>query len=133
MSDQSTTTEAPTTYAIVESGGKQYRVSEGEAIVVDRVAEAEGASVSLRAVMFRDPERIVIEPTETSEISVSATVAEHFRGEKIRVATYKSKKGSSRAMGHRSELTKLEVTSVALGGGKPKSEPAADKENSDGA
>jgi len=116
------------TYAVIETGGKQYRVEKGTELLVDRLSAKEGEKVALRAVMFRD-EEVVLGAKELEKVKVEATVAEHQRGEKIKVFKYKPKKGYRRRAGHRSELTKLEVTEVSLGGRKAaapkKEEPAA--------
>ncbi len=107
-------------YAVVESGGKQYRVEKGTALLVDRLDAEEGDKVALRPVMFRDKE-VVAEPKELEKVRVEATVAEHLRGPKIKVFKYKPKKGYRRRAGHRSELTRLEVTDLKMGGAaKPK-------------
>jgi large subunit ribosomal protein L21 len=116
-------------YAVVESGGKQYKVEKGTALLVDRLDAKEGDKVALRAVMFRDKE-VVAEPKELERVKVEATVAEHLRGPKIKVFKYKPKKGYRRRAGHRSELTRLEVTELKLGSGKaaaPKAEPKEKK------
>lgn len=101
-------------YAVVESGGKQYKVEKGTALLVDRLDAKEGDKVALRAVMFRDKE-VVAEPKELEKVKVEATVAEHLRGPKIKVFKYKPKKGYRRRAGHRSELTRLEVTELKMG------------------
>jgi large subunit ribosomal protein L21 len=98
-------------YAVVESGGKQYRVEKGTSLLVDRLSAKEGEKVALRAVMFRD-DKVVAEPSELEKVKVEATVEEHLRGPKIKVFKYKPKKGYRRRAGHRSELTKLEVTEL---------------------
>jgi large subunit ribosomal protein L27 len=120
-------------YAVVESGGKQYKVEKGTALLVDRLDAKEGEKVSLRPVMFRDKE-VVAEPKELEKVKVEATVAEHLRGPKVKVFKYKPKKGYRRRAGHRSELTRLEVTELKLGGAKkpakkakPKAKPKAKK------
>jgi len=126
-------------YAVVESGGKQYKVEKGTSLLVDRLDAEEGDKVALRAVLFRDSD-VVAEPKELEKVKVEARVAEHLRGKKIKVFKYKAKKGYRRRAGHRSELTKLEVTEIKMGARKAAAkakEPAADKaskeEGSDGA
>jgi large subunit ribosomal protein L21 len=106
------------TYAVIETGGKQYRVEKGTSLLVDRLSAKEGEKVSLRPVMFRD-EEVVAAAKELEKVKVEATVAEHLRGPKIKVFKYKPKKGYRRRAGHRSELTKLEVTEIKLLGRKP--------------
>jgi large subunit ribosomal protein L21 len=113
-------------YAVVESGGKQYRVEKGTSLLVDRLDAKEGDKVALRAVMFRDKE-VIAEPKQLEKVKVEATVAEHLRGPKIKVFKYKPKKGYRRRAGHRSELTKLEVTELKMGGGKAASAKKADE------
>jgi len=117
------------TYAVIESGGKQYKVEKGTSLLVDRLSAKEGEKVALRPVMFRDKE-VIAGAKELEKVKVEATVAEHLRGEKIKVFKYKPKKGYRRRAGHRSELTKLEVTEISLGGRKaaaPKKEEPAEK------
>jgi large subunit ribosomal protein L21 len=111
-------------YAVVESGGKQYKVEEGTSLFVDRLDVKEGDKVSLRPVMFRDTE-IVAEPKELEKVKIEATVAAHLRGKKIKVFKYKAKKGYRRRAGHRSELTRLEVTSLKMGKAAKKAETKA--------
>jgi large subunit ribosomal protein L21 len=119
------------TYAVIESGGKQYKVEKGSSLLVDRLNASEGDVVALRPVLFRDKE-VVAQPKELEKVKVEATVAEHLRGPKIKVFKYKPKKGYRRRAGHRSELTRLEVTELKLGAGKaaakPKAEPKDKKE-----
>jgi large subunit ribosomal protein L21 len=119
------------TYAVIETGGKQYRVEMGTSLLVDRLDAKEGAKVTLRPVMFRDKE-VVAGGKELEKVKVEATVSAHLRGPKIKVFKYKPKKGYRRRAGHRSELTKLEVTEISLGSRKAaapkKAEPVAKKE-----
>ena len=98
-------------YAVVESGGKQYRVEEGTSLLVDRLDAKEGDKVTLRPVMFRDGE-VLLGAKELEKVKVEAKVSEHLRGKKIKVFKYKAKKGYRRRAGHRSELTRLEVTKL---------------------
>ncbi|HVO55851.1 MAG TPA: 50S ribosomal protein L21 [Solirubrobacterales bacterium] len=112
-------------YAVVETGGKQYKVEEGTSLLVDRLDAKEGDKVALRAVMFRGDD-VIAAPKELEKVKVEATVTEHLRGPKIKVFKYKAKKGYRKRAGHRSELTKLEVTSLKAGKSAPKK--AAEKE-----
>jgi large subunit ribosomal protein L21 len=119
---------APSTYAIVESGGKQYRAEKGSTLVVDRLKADEGEKVNLRAVMFRNDGDTVLDAGKLEKVKVEAVIAGHERGSKIRVFKYRAKKGYRRRAGHRSELTRLEVTEVALLTRKPAAKkPAAKK------
>jgi large subunit ribosomal protein L21 len=120
------------TYAVIESGGKQYKVEKGTSLLVDRLSAEEGDKVALRAVMFRDKE-VVADPKELEKVKVEAKVAEHLRGPKIKVFKYKPKKGYRRRAGHRSELTRLEVTELKMGARKAaKKASKQDKDADDG-
>ena len=118
------------TYAVIESGGKQYKVEKGSELLVDRLDAEQGDKVALRPVLFRDKE-VVAAPKELEKVKVEAKVAEHLRGPKIKVFKYKAKKGYRRRAGHRSELTRLEVTELKLG--KAAKAKAAAKKDDDGA
>jgi large subunit ribosomal protein L21 len=112
-------------YAVVETGGKQYKVEEGTSLLVDRLDAKEGDKVALRPVMFRGDD-VVAGGKDLTKVKVEAKVTEHLRGPKIKVFKYKAKKGYRRRAGHRSELTRLEVT--ALKGAKAKAAKKAEKE-----
>jgi large subunit ribosomal protein L21 len=107
------------TYAIVETGGKQYRAEKGATLLVERLADDEGSKVSLRPVMFSDGSKVVANGSDLEKVKVEASVTEHLRGPKLRIFTYKAKKGSSKRAGHRQALTRLEVTDVKLLTRKP--------------
>ena len=115
-------------YAIVKTGGKQYRVEEGQSLVVERLPDDEGATVTLEPVMFRSDD-VVVDPAGLGKVKVQAKVLEHLRGEKIRVFKFKPKRGYKRTQGHRQELTRIEVTGISMGGAakKPAAKAAADK------
>jgi large subunit ribosomal protein L21 len=104
-------------YAVIETGGKQYRVEKGSTLLVDRLSAKEGDKVNLRAVAFRDKEMVLGKDLE--KVKVEATVAAHERGPKLRVFKYRPKKGYRRRAGHRSELTRLEITDVKMLTRKP--------------
>jgi large subunit ribosomal protein L21 len=111
-------------YAVVESGGKQYKVEEGTSLLVDLLDAKEGDKVSLRPVLFRDGD-VIVGAKDLAKVKVEAKVAGHLRGPKIKVFKYKAKKGYRKRAGHRSELTKLEVVSLkgGKGGAAKKAEP----------
>jgi large subunit ribosomal protein L21 len=113
------------TYAIVESGGKQYRAEKGTVLVVDRLPADEGDKVALRPVMYRGGKEVVLDGGGLEKVKVEAMVTEHLRGDKLRVFKYRPKKGYRRRAGHRSELTRLEVTDVRMLSRKPASKPKA--------
>jgi large subunit ribosomal protein L21 len=115
-------------YAIVESGGKQYRAEKGGALVVDRLPEEEGAKVTLRPVLFRGDKDVVANGGELEKVKVEAVVSEHLRGPKVRIFKYRRKKGYRRRAGYRSELTRLEVTDVKMLTRKPAAKPAGKAE-----
>ena len=108
-------------YAVIESGGKQYKVEEGTTLLVDRLDVKDGDKISLRPVLFRDGD-VIVGAKDLAKVKVEAKVAEHLRGPKIKVFKYKAKKGYRKRAGHRSELTRLEVTSLkgAKGGSSKK-------------
>ena len=115
-------------YAIVKTGGKQYRVEEGQSLLVERLPDDEGATVTLEPVMFRSDD-VVVDPAGLGKVKVQAKVLEHLRGEKIRVFKFKPKRGYKRTQGHRQELTRIEVTGISMGGAakKPAAKAAAEK------
>jgi large subunit ribosomal protein L21 len=121
-----------TSYAIVETGGKQYRAEKGASLLVEKLAADEGSKVNLRAVMFKDDGDVVLDGDKLEKVKVEAVVAEHVRGPKVRIFKYKPKKGYRRRAGHRQALTRLEVTEVRLLSRKPaaksKQEAASSKQ-----
>src|SRR4051794_19852891 len=98
-------------YAIIEMGGKQYRVEKGDSVVVDRLPEKEGAKVSPRALLYRSDET-VFDGADLAKVKVDAVVAEHIKGEKIRVFKYRPKKRYRKRAGHRSLLTRLDIKDI---------------------
>lgn len=108
-------------YAVVESGGKQYRVEEGTVLVVDRLEAEQGDRIALRPVLVSG-DSFVVKRDELDKIKIEAKVNGHRRGDKIKVFKYKAKKGYSRRAGHRAELTELEVTSLG-GAARKKAAP----------
>jgi large subunit ribosomal protein L21 len=110
-------------YAIVKTGGKQYRVEQGSSLVVERLRADEGAKVALDPLLLVDGEKL-----HDSGIKVEAKVVGHERGPKLRVVKFKPKRGYKRRTGHRQELTRLEVTSIKGPAARKPRASAADKE-----
>ena len=116
------------TYAIVKTGGKQYRVEEGQTLLVERLREDEGAKVSLDPLLYRDDKQ-VLDGSDLSKVKVEATIVGHERGPKIHVLKFKPKRGYKRRTGHRQELTRIEVTGIKLAARRaPAKKPADDTE-----
>jgi large subunit ribosomal protein L21 len=107
-------------YAIVKTGGKQYRVEKGQTLLVERLPDETGATVKLEPVMFRSDD-VVFEPDALAKVRVDAKVVEHVRGEKLRVFKFKPKRGYRRRTGHRQNLTRIEVTDIVGPGSASKS------------
>src|ERR1700689_3508482 len=114
-------------YAIVKTGGKQYRVERGQTLLVERLAVEEGADVALEPIMYRS-EEAVFDKDGLANVTVTAKVVAHVRGEKLRVFKFKPKRGYKRRNGHRQDLTQIEVTEISGGAAKQTAaKPAAEK------
>ncbi|HXP29412.1 MAG TPA: 50S ribosomal protein L21 [Solirubrobacteraceae bacterium] len=115
-------------YAIVKTGGKQYRVERGQRLLIERLPVEEGADVALEPILYRS-EEAVFDKAGLESIQVTAKVLAHVRGEKLRVFKFKPKRGYKRRTGHRQELTQIEVTEIAQGKAKAKAaaKPSGDK------
>jgi large subunit ribosomal protein L21 len=110
-------------YAIVKTGGKQYRVERGQRLLIERLPVEEGADVVLEPILYRSEETI-FDKDGLAGVKVTARVLAHVRGEKLRVFKFKPKRGYKRRTGHRQELTQIEVTDITAGG-KAAGKPAA--------
>lgn len=93
-------------YAVIAVGGKQYRVSAGERLLVDRLAVDEGATFEPKVLAVGDANGIA------DGGSVTATVEEHLLGKKIVVFTYRAKKDSKKKRGHRSRLSRIHIETI---------------------
>ena len=107
--------DALTTYAIVQTGGKQYRVQTGDTIRVETLPHQDGESVELSEVLMvsKDGDVSVGMPT-VPKAKVTAEVVGHGRGKKIRVFKYKAKTRYRKMQGHRQDYTELKVTGISL-------------------
>jgi large subunit ribosomal protein L21 len=104
-------------YAIVKTGGKQYRVERGQRLLVERLAAKEGADVALEPILYRSDEP-VFDKAGLESVKVTAKVVAHVRGEKLRVFKFKPKRGYKRRTGHRQDLTQIEVIEITQGKAK---------------
>src|SRR5437763_299593 len=118
-------------YAIVKTGGKQYRVEKGQTLVVERLPAEEGATVALEPLMYRS-EEMVLDAAGLAQVKVTAKVLAHVRGEKLRVFKFKPKRGYKKRNGHRQDLTRIEVTDITAGKAKA-AKPAAVKSDGEAA
>jgi large subunit ribosomal protein L21 len=101
-------------YALVKTGGKQYRVAKDDTILVERIAADEGAQVILEdVVMLGDGDRVTIGTPTVAGAAVSATVMRQTRGPKIIIFRRKRRKNHRRTQGHRQDLTLLRITDIA--------------------
>ena len=100
-------------YAIIVTGGKQYRVQEGDVIFVEKMDVAEGTNVNFDSVLAVGNEGSVKVGTPVVEgASVEAKVVKNGKVKKLNIITYRPKKGSARRMGHRQPYTKVEITAI---------------------
>jgi large subunit ribosomal protein L21 len=102
-------------YAIVKTGGKQYRVAEGDVIEVEKLAGEPGDAISLSAVLLVDGERLVTDAQQLAGVAVTAEVVAHTKGPKIRIHKFKNKTGYHKRQGHRQPLTQVKVTGISSG------------------
>jgi large subunit ribosomal protein L21 len=101
-------------YAIVKTGGKQYRVEQGQTLLVERLPGDAGASVDLEPILFRS-EDAIFDADGLKKVRVGAEIVEHVRGEKLRVFKFKPKRGYKRRTGHRQDLTRIKITEIRHG------------------
>jgi len=99
-------------YAVIETGGKQYRVAEGDRLDVELL---EGDEVSLRPVMLVDGDTVLATPGQLSGARVSARVVGESKGPKIKGFTYKNKSNERKHWGHRQHYSTIEITGISKG------------------
>ena len=99
-------------YAVIKTGGKQYRVEQGQRLDIERV---EGEEVSFTPVLLVDGDTVLAKADDLTGASVSARVVGASKGPKIRGFTYKNKTNSSRRWGHRQHYATIEITSISKG------------------
>ena len=103
-------------YAIIESCGKQYKVSEGDVVFFEKLDAEEGKKVSFdKVVLVSDEKKVEVGTPYVKGVKVEGKVLEHGKGKKIIVYKYKAKKNYRRTQGHRQPFTKVEITKISAG------------------
>ena len=102
-------------YAIVKTGGKQYKVAEGDVIEVEKLAGEPGDALTLSAVLLVDGEDLITDAAKLAGAAVTAEVVAHTKGPKIRIHKFKNKTGYHKRQGHRQPLTRVKVTGITSG------------------
>ena len=101
-------------YAVIKTGGKQYRVKEGQTLKVEKLNAEKGNSIELNEVlMVADGENIKIGAPYVEGGSVSATVEDHGRGDKVRIIKFNRRKHFRKQMGHRQSYTEIKITGIS--------------------
>ena len=100
-------------YAIVKTGGKQYKVAVDDVVTVEKIVGDPGAEVNFPAVLLVDGDDVTTDAKALAGATVSAKVVEHTKGPKIRIHKFKNKTGYHKRQGHRQPLTKVQVTKIA--------------------
>jgi large subunit ribosomal protein L21 len=101
-------------YAVIKTGGKQYKVAEGEKLNVERLTD-DGNPLSFTPVLLVDGDTVVALPDELSGASVGARIVGDAKGPKIRGFTYKPKSNNRKRWGHRQKYSTIEITSISKG------------------
>lgn len=103
-------------YAVIKTGGKQYRVEEGATLKVEKLAAEEGASVELdQVLMVADGDDVKIGSPFIAGGKVTATVKSHGRGKKVQIVKFRRRKHHLKRQGHRQAFTEIEVTGISAG------------------
>jgi large subunit ribosomal protein L21 len=102
-------------YAIVKTGGKQYKVAEGDVINVEKIVGEPGDAVTLPAVLLVDGETVVTDAAQLAGVAVAGELVEHRKGPKIKIHKFKNKTGYHKRQGHRQRLTSVKVTGISTG------------------
>ena len=99
-------------FAVIETGGKQYKVQNGDVIYVEKLAQEENSEVKFQVVALGGENGLKIGTPYVEGASVTGKVLKNGKGKKITVFTYRPKKGSKRKIGHRQPYTKVEISAI---------------------
>lgn len=100
-------------YAIVKTGGKQYKVAEGDLVKIEKIEGEPGASVSLAPILVVDGAELTSDADALAKASVAAEIVEQTKGPKIRIHKFKNKTGYHKRQGHRQKLTVVKITGIS--------------------
>ncbi|HEY0577928.1 MAG TPA: 50S ribosomal protein L21 [Pseudonocardia sp.] len=100
-------------YAIVKTGGKQYKVAVGDVLTVEKLNAEDGAEVNLPAVLVVDGSELTTDAAALAAYSITGKVVGQTKGPKIRIHKFKNKTGYHKRQGHRQKLTQVEVTGIS--------------------
>ena len=100
------------TYAIVKTGGKQYKVAAGDIFKVEKLDVDPGGTISLPVALVVDGSKVTTDAKALEKVAVTGEVLEHTKGPKIRIHKFKNKTGYHKRQGHRQQLTVLKVTGI---------------------
>jgi len=100
-------------YAIVSSGGHQYKVAVGDVVAIDKMVDEVGSSITLRPVLLVDGAVVTSDGSALGAATVTAEVLGAAKGPKVRILKYKNKSGYKRRMGHRAQYTRVRITGIA--------------------
>jgi large subunit ribosomal protein L21 len=100
------------TYAIVKTGGKQYKVAAGDVVKVEKLDAEPGAQIELPVALVVDGAKVTTAAADLAKASVTGEVLEHTKGPKIRIHKFKNKTGYHKRQGHRQQLTVIKVTGI---------------------
>ena len=114
-------------YAIIKTGGKQYRVAEGDVIEVEKLVGDPGDKVTLTAVLVVDGDSLVTDAAKLAKVAVTGEVVAHTKGPKIRIHKFKNKTGYHKRQGHRQPLTQVKVTGISASLGAEQRSTASGK------
>ena len=104
-------------YAVIQTGGKQYRVSEGDKLRVEKLSADEGATIELdKVLLVADGDDVTVGTPYVDGVKVAASVKAHGRGKKVKIIKFKRRKHHMKRQGHRQWYTELEITSIGAGG-----------------
>ena len=102
-------------YAVIKTGGKQYRVSSGEKLKVEQLAADVGSEITIdQVLMVADGDKVSIGKPLVEGASVKATVVNHGRGEKVRIFKMRRRKHSKKQQGHRQNYTEIQVGQISV-------------------